>query len=151
MGMFAGRYVDVQFSSDGKTMRMESDGEVREAPAPPDLWGAFLVGLTRTGLMHNVTLLVLGGVPEGADGQVRSWLGADQLEYGEQLDLEGLQARSLAFGVTIGGKSAGAAVLWAGMANGLPLERWQQSYLPEGELRVTERYEQLELNGLLEW
>lgn len=150
-GTFAGRPVDAVFESDGAVMRMVGAGPLREREALPAVFEGFVLGFTRMGWMHNAAMLAGGGVPEGCDGNARDWLQARDVKLGDEMELNGEPARALVFDVVVDGQVGGNAILWVSTRSGLPLMRLQRVTFPEGEMRVSEYYEQLELNGRTEW
>ena len=150
-GTFAGQPIDVVFESDGAIMRMVGAGPLREREALPDVFRGFVLGLSRMGWMHNAAMLANGGLPEGCDGKVTSWVEARGVKLGDEVELNGTPARALVFDVAVGGQVSGNAILWVSTESGLPLMRLQRVMFPEGEMRVSEIYEQLELNGRTEW
>lgn len=152
-GTIGGRAVDATFESDGATMRLSGAGvgETREGAAAADLFAGQLLGFTRMGWMHNAAQLAGGGDPEGVDGQVREWVEARNVRFGDEFELNGVPARPLLFDVFVGGELGAQAVLWVSLESGLPLLRLQRVQLPGGEMRVNEYYEALELNGRTDW
>jgi hypothetical protein len=147
VGTFGGQPIDALFTSDGKVMRLTGAGESRDGETPEDLWGGMLIGMTRMGLMHNVALIASGGVPEGTDGNVRNWLRVLDVAGGDDIELNGVRTRALTFGLEVDGKLSASVVLWVGIDSGLPLERWQRVFFPAGEMRVTEVYEHIVIDG----
>ncbi|HVS20167.1 MAG TPA: hypothetical protein VMT18_16305, partial [Planctomycetota bacterium] len=89
-GAFDGREVDVVFESDGAVMRMVGAGSLREREALPDVFAGFVLGFTRMGWMHNAAALAAGGLPEGCDGGVRTWLAASDVRMGDEFELNGV-------------------------------------------------------------
>jgi hypothetical protein len=98
------------------------------------------------GWLHNVALLVAGAPPDGIDGDVRELTRAVRVLGGEPLEVDGRERRALTFGVEVRGEVAATAVLWLDTANGRPLERWQKVAFTEGDMRVVETYEVLDLD-----
>jgi hypothetical protein len=152
-GSIDGRAVDVVLASDGSSMSVAGlgAGEALESAAGSDLFAGQVVGFTRMGWMHNAARIAGGDVPEGVDGAVRDWVEARNVRFGDEFELNGVPARPLLFDVAVDGAIRAQAVLWVGLERGLPLMRLQRVQLPGGEMRVTEFYEQLELNGRMEW
>jgi hypothetical protein len=152
-GAIAGRAVDVVFESDGATMGLSGlgAGDARESAAAPDLFAGQILGFTRMGWMHNVSQLAGGGFPEGVDGGVREWVAARNVRFGDEFELNGVPARPLLFDVEVDGAVRAQAVLWVALESGLPLLRLQRVQLSGGEMRVSEFYENLEINGRMEW
>lgn len=148
-GAIGGRAVDVLFESDGTTMSLSGAGagDAHERAAAPDLFAGQLLGFTRMGWMHNAARIAGGGSPEGVDGNVRDWVEARNVRFGDEFELNGVPARPILFDVAVRGEVSAQAVLWVAQENGLPLMRLQRVQLPGGEMRVSEFYVQLELNG----
>jgi hypothetical protein len=152
-GAIAGRAVDVRLESDGRTMELSGAGagQAQEREAAPDLFAGQILGFTRMGWMHNAAQLAGGGLPEGVDGNVREWVEARDVRFGDEFELNGVPARPLLFDVWVGGALGAQAVLWVSLEGGLPLLRLQRVQLPGGEVRVSEYYPMLEINGRMEW
>jgi len=152
-GAIAGRAVDVVFESDGATMGLSGPGagDARELEAAPDLFAGQILGFTRMGWMHNVSQVAGGGSPDGVDGGVRGWVEARNVRFGDEFELNGVPARPLLFDVAVDGEVRAQAVLWVALGNGLPLMRLQRVQLSGGEMRVSEFYELLEVNGRMQW
>lgn len=152
-GAIAGRAVDVLFASDGTTMGLSGAGagQAQEREAAPDLFAGQILGFTRMGWLHNAAQIAGGRSPEGVDGQVREWVEARNVRFGDEFELNGVPARPLLFDVWVGGSLGAQAVLWVSLESGLPLLRLQRVQLPGGEVRVSEYYEMLEINGRTEW
>ena len=146
VGTFGGRPVDVLLEFDGQRMTLTSTQGTRELPQPSDLRGGLLLGLTRMGWLHNVAMLTAGAAPDATDGSVREFTRPVGLRAGETLEDEGRPRRALTFGVEVKGELAASAVLWLDLETGRPLERWQKVSFPEGEMRVIETYEVLDLD-----
>lgn len=152
-GAIGGRAVDVLFESDGATMRLSGAGagDARERAVAPDLFAGQLLGFTRMGWMHHAAQIAGGGSPEGVDGNAHAWVEARNVRFGDEFELNGVPARPLLFDVAVDGQVSAQAVLWVAQASGLPLMRLQRVQLAGGEMRVTEFYELLEVNGRMEW
>lgn len=152
-GAIGGRAVDVVFASDGQRMGLSGAGagQAGEVEAAEDLFAGMVLGLARMGWMHNVSRFAGGGLPEGVDGGVRGWVEARNVRFGDEFALNGVPARPLMFDVEVDGAIRAQAVLWVALGNGLPLMRLQRVQLSDGEMRVSEFYEKLELHGRMDW
>ena len=132
-GAFGGRPVElvVETLDPATRYRYGVRGRAVEADAPPELWPAVVVGLTRMGILHNLARLTGGAAPDHAEGGVEEFVQV----HGVERDEEG----RLAFEIRVGGQESGSATLRLD-EGGLPAVRRQSVAFPTGEMRVVERY-----------
>lgn len=132
-GTFAGQAVDVLLETEDQEYVFGSVPDRVQAPVPPQLVRALLVGMTRMGLLHNLARLTADAPPDHADGAVESWVVVDDFT----IDAE--DRFTVGFAITVGGQPSGSATL-AVDGEGRPLVRHQTVNFPQGEMRVEERY-----------
>lgn len=145
-GHFGGEPMDLAMASNGSILRLLVNGEVHDFKSPVALNEAVVLGLTRMGLLHNLALLTTARPPDHGDGGVRDWVQAEDLE-----PIAGDPETGVVFGMVVDGEPAGRAELYLGPL-GLPSERLQVVEFPEGQMRVVESYELVELDArFLEW
>jgi hypothetical protein len=139
-GSFGGRPVDLHLVADPG----ETRGGRTEAPysvgTPPDLADALVVGLVRMGILHNLARLVTDLPPERAEGGVRDWVRAVDVEWVEVHSPPEGAVAGLAFGVEVAGERTAEAVLWLD-DEGLPAHRTQVVTFPGGTMQVVEEFE----------
>lgn len=138
-GNFAGEPGELHFTSDGRTMKGERGGKRFELPAGKALQESVLLGLTRMGLLHNLSALWGGRPPDLADGGIREWVVAI-----EHRDASTAERAVLGFDLAVQGTTMGDATLVLDAA-GWPAERTQTVHFPNGDMKVVERYEAFEV------
>lgn len=131
-GTFMGAPQDLAWRGDAEALATFVDGEQAwQGPRPAALIDAVVVGFTRQGLLHNLAVLTTGGPPDRADGFAGDWLTIH--------DVEATAEDSVVFGIRYEGESVGVGELFFD-ADGVPTERRQTVYFPEGAMEVVERY-----------
>lgn len=139
-GTFGVQPVDLVLRADGETMRWGVAGALEEGPEPPALRDALVVGLMRMGILHNLARLTGNAPPDHGEGGVDTWVLVDGFEGAR---LEGA-ADAVAFDIAVAGQPSGSATLGLD-AGDLPVERRQSVMFPDGEMRVIERYFDVEI------
>jgi hypothetical protein len=102
-----------------------------DQPATPALRDAFVLGLTRMGLLHNVVRLAHDQAPDHADGTVRDWLRPVKFRR-----VRG----GVRYAITVGGTETGETTLLIDAKTKLPRRRTAVIHFPGGDMRVTESY-----------
>ncbi|MEM1416095.1 MAG: hypothetical protein AAGH15_14405 [Myxococcota bacterium] len=137
-GTLAGEPVDVLRVCDGSRCGGRVGDTVQEPTAqPPGTREAWVLGLTRMGILHNVAVATGGGAPDHAGEDVRAWIRPEDVVGGEG---------SLAFDVVVDGERAARARLFFDRAN-RPIRREQTVFFAEGAMRVVETYASFALGG----
>lgn len=139
-GSFAGQAVDVALEREGRSYVFGNAPDRAEAPVPPQLSTALLVGMTRMGLLHNLARLTADAPPDHADGGVESWVVVDDFT----VDAE--DPTVVGFQITVAGQPSGSATLTLD-GEGRPIVRHQTVNFPQGEMRVEERYSNVVIDG----
>lgn len=137
-GTFGGQPVELRVSSDGRTYTYGNANGSRTEDAPPHLEEALLVGLTRMGVLHNLAMLTAGSPPDRANGEIREWVRARDVGW------NGDAPPAVEFAIEVSGTRVGNATLALDPRGG-PLLRHQTVQFPEGEMRVVERYSDVEI------
>jgi hypothetical protein len=137
-GDFAGQAVDLFLESSAESMTFGNRSDPVSSPRPESLQQALFIGLTRMGILHNLARLTAGAPPDRSDGGVEEWVTVDGFSQ-ERADGPRGGLTSLSFNLTVSGVPSGSAVLDLS-DEGLPIERRQVVFFPEGEMRVTEQY-----------
>lgn len=132
-GLFQGRPVATEIVSDGTLMRHSHPRIAQKAP-PLDLHQAFVIGLTRMGLLHNIAVSFSGRSPDHGMGGVRSWLTLSDVKEATK-DL-------VSFELSVGGKpSATCEIEFAPGEGSLPIARHQEVVFSEtAKMQVIEHY-----------
>lgn len=139
-GTFGEQPVDLVLRADGEIMRWGVAGALEEGPEPPALRDALVVGLMRMGILHNLARLTGNAPPDHGDGGVDTWVLVDG--FGGA-DLEGADT-AVTFDIAVDGQPSGSATLGLDAAD-LPVVRRQSVMFPTGEMRVIERYSDVEI------
>jgi hypothetical protein len=144
-GQFAGTVHDLRLWTQGDRLH---GGPVAaptlDVPRPPELAAALVIGMTRMGLLHNVAMLIGGAAPDHADGGVAQWVRTRDHQRVTAVRDESSAAddTALSFAIEVAGQRTARATLWLD-EHGLPSRREVTVDLPEGQMRVVERYEWL--------
>ena len=138
-GVLRGEEVELLLVSDGARMRMTNGIDTVEAATPPALKEALVLGLTRTGVIHNILRLAELLPPDHAEGRVDSWVRAADVRREER--------GNLAFNVQTEGETGEAVILYMAPGTELPGERQQTFRFPEGESSVTEIYSAISIGA----
>jgi len=145
-GTFAGKAVDAELQSDGRSLGLRQGGERRSEAGPAESNRALLIGLTRMGMLHNLARLGSLRAPDHADGGVEQWLRLDSFRpttFAQSGDLEGLM--SFGFELVVAGVPSASVRLWLDPESGLPRRREQVVRFDAGEMTVVERYTRFEV------
>jgi hypothetical protein len=102
-----------------------------DEPATPALRDAVVLGMTRIGLLHNVSNLAQGNGIDHADGGARDFITAEKFRR-----VKG----GVSYLILVGGKEFGSATLLIDAKTKLPRKRTQVVHFPDGDMRVTETY-----------
>jgi hypothetical protein len=111
---------------DGKPFAHDFD-----EPSTPALRDAVVLGMTRNGLLHNLSNLAQGNGIDHADGGARDWITAEKFRR-----VKG----GVSYVILLGGKDFGFATLLIDAKTKLPRKRTQVVHFPDGDMRVTETY-----------
>ncbi len=156
-GAFMGVPVDLGFISDGVLMRggpkekgSRADRRFFEGGTPAALGEAVVIGLTRMGLLHNIAVLKGGGPPDRSDGTVREWVRCSSFVSGGAEPDGGIDRRTVAFDIAVGGKHVAEGTLWVEGTSRLPVRREQTVHFGSGTMRATEKYALFEINGAID-
>jgi hypothetical protein len=138
-GLLGGQAVDFLAQTEEGLLHFGPATQQLSMREPSALKAALLIGFTRMGILHNVARLVGGAPPDQAEGGVGEWVTLSSL-------LQDEQASTLMFDITVAGEPAGSATLTLD-AEGKPQTRRQIVHFPGGEMRVTERYTEVQITG----
>ncbi len=141
-GSFGGKPVDAFLISDG-TVLLYGEAQVGsfEDAVSWALNEAFIIGMTRMGLLHNFARLTSGDPPDRMKGGVRDWVEVTGFNLGEIETVNEGPALPVSFALIVEGQPAGEATLWFDEATGLPVQRRQTVRFETGAMTVTEVYE----------
>lgn len=138
-GSFGGNPVELGLSTDGRILQWRRGGDTREEAVARESNRALLLGLTRMGLLHNLSRGLPGldavRAGEAPDIALDSFRPTTFVLGGE---LEG--SMSFGFDVMAGADVAGAVRLWLHPVSGLPRRRQLTVRLARGDLTVIEDY-----------
>jgi hypothetical protein len=138
-GTFEGKPAKGRLRCDGEKLFVDGKPPI---PAPPEIRDAFIIGLTRMGLMHNAALLVGGEAPDHAEGGAHNWVRIERARSGDP-------ATEITFDVVISTKVAGEAKLSLD-SEGRPVLRTQKVRFDIGEMTVKERYDTFALDDTID-
>jgi hypothetical protein len=134
-GTFESKPVKTWFMCDGTTMQVRG---AASAPCAAEVRDALVLGFVRMGLLHNVAVLVGGGAPDHAAGNVHNWVRAERARSLEP-------ATDVAFDVVVKHDVMGEAVL--SLDNqARPIKRTQTVNFEEGTMNVVETYPRFDLD-----
>ena len=134
-GTFESQPVKTWFVCDGTTMQVRG---AAGAPCAAEVRDALVLGFVRMGLLHNVAVLVGGGIPDHAAGNVHNWVRAERARSLEP-------ATDVAFDVVVKHDVMGEAVL--SLDNqARPVKRTQTVHFEEGTMNVVETYPRFDLD-----
>lgn len=143
-GRFVDADVDAVLISDGDRVFWTASPFEQGKPTPAALREALGIGFTRMGILHNLARLSVGQAPDHEDGGVADWVTVSPTD--ERGMLEGVSAeaveRSVVRAITVDGFPAGAFALE--LDGRTPIVRRQEVTLPQGIMRVVERYPSVE-------
>lgn len=143
-GTFEGEPVRVELDSRfGDTNRSATKGaEVsghRDPPAPA-LRRAVCLGLTRLGLLHNLSRLIRDQPVERAEGGVEDWVKPVDVSEGGPDTVSGERCQRVTFGIEVSGRRMGEASVCLSEATALPLHRRQTVRFASGDTTVVENF-----------
>jgi hypothetical protein len=145
-GTFAGKAVDAELQSDGRSLTLRQGSERHSEAAPVEGNRALLIGLTRMGMLHNLARLGSLRAPDHAGGGVEQWLRLESFRpttFAQSGELEGLM--SFGFELVVAGTPSSTVRLWLDPATGLPRRREQIVRFDAGEMTVIESYTRFEV------
>ena len=129
-GSFQGQPVEVLRVCDGDVCGGRRAGAVMPVrPQERGLRRAWVLGLTRMGILHNVAVATAGDPPDHP-GDIDAWVQAENETHADG---------RLAFDVVVDGERSARAELTLD-AGGAPSRREQSVAFPTGEMRVVETY-----------
>lgn len=156
--VWGGRGNQLRITADGNmaeflapaTLRLVSDGERMaggrsseigfDTTTAPALREAFAIGLSRLGLLHNLTRLYTGNPPDHADGGADDWVQVHSFEWLEPEVVARRLTRPMHFTIRVDGEDTGEATLYLRRETGLPIRRVQTIRLAGGSMTIDERY-----------
>ncbi len=152
-GKFAGKDYKLFLDCDGAKLRGGFADKPFEIDCPGGLRSGIVIGMSRMGLMHNISRLVSNKPPERIDGTVFKWLEVSDLKFAKDHAPDTPQAGAalkhkdkklmvvfFTLGVE-GAKNAGDVELWIDTKTNLPAYRSITVHFPQGDMFVTEKYE----------
>lgn len=139
-GEFGGKPVDLGLVADGKTLHLKGPEGERDMPQPAHLRESLLIGMTRMGLLHNLARLVAGHPPDHADGGVRDWVTADNVQLVPPMAADEPVGKILGFDIRVADEPSGHARLTLDSPHGMPTLRLQEVNFESGVMQVTEQY-----------
>lgn len=142
-GRFGGTPVLLGFSAGEDTMRGGVNGKNFQLPRPDHMREAIVLGLTRMGLLHNLSRLFAVKPPDHAKGGVDEWVQLLNIQHRLPLAADQPPHDIYLFDIAVDNQPAGSAQLHVDSATGLPYLRRQVIRFKEGEMRVTEEYRYL--------
>jgi len=120
-GTRSGHPVQGYLYCDGRRVRGEGQGQNFDLPAPPALRYAYVTGLARQGLRHNLERLAVGLLPDHCALADSAWLAAADTALAGRAG-----PGEVRFAVRVDGTAAGVARVRLDARTGLPVERRQQ-------------------------
>lgn len=111
----------------------------RDPPAPA-LREAVVLGLSRMGLLHNLSQLTNDLPVDKASGGFAEWVKPLAPRDGPAEQVNGEPCRRVEFGIEVSGKPLGEASMCIADATALPLQRTQTVRFPSGEMTVSETF-----------
>ncbi len=135
-GTFAGDSARVFMEATSSLLQVLNGFTQIKDSRPEHLNEALFIGFTRMGLLHNLAVLIGGGIPDHSEGGVRDWVGVDSLRLAAA---EGGQGTHLSFGIVVSGVPSGNVILELD-PQGLPVVRRQTVHFPSGDMEVVEQY-----------
>jgi hypothetical protein len=155
-GKLAGRDHKLFISCDGKKLRGGADdsgAKIFDIGAPAGLRSGMLIGLSRMGLMHNISRLAENEPPDRIDGSVYTWLSANDLKFNKdhkdgsplasaELKQNGQDLMVVFYKLGVGEtKNAADVELWIDTKTNLPTYRRMTVHFPNGDMQLSEKYE----------
>lgn len=127
--------------SDGERMTGGRSSEIGfDTTTAPALREAFAIGLSRMGLLHNLTRLYTGNPPDHADGGIDDWVQVHSFEWLEPEVVARKLTRPMRFTIRIDGEDTAEATLYLRRETGLPMRRVQTTRLAGSSMTIEERY-----------
>lgn len=140
-GTLGGQPAELSLSADGRTLEVASRGRLRRLAVGAESNRAFLLGMTRAGLLHNLLRGAELAGPDHGDGGMQAWLSAESFRpvtFAQLGELAGLA--SMGFEAVADGLPAASVQLWLDPDSGLPRRREHSLHLRQGEVQVVENY-----------
>lgn len=140
-GFFGADSVDLTLRSDGGELEFGNGPRAATTATPAYLTEAILIGFSRMGILHNLARLTEVAPPDHAGGGVLDWVVLSNFT----VDTAAIgMTYPVTFDLTVAGEPSGTATL-AIDRNGFPTVRHQTVQFTDGEMRVTERYENVSI------
>lgn len=135
VGRFGGtrRLGRMEQSGSQTTVFLTSSGSepmARTVDSPPEVRRALVVGLTRMGLLHNVSTLLGGKLPDHSEGGVEEWVTTTNHRW--------TAGDTLTFDLSVDGAEAATAAITFD-SEGWPIRRTQRVAFEEGAMEVEEQ------------
>lgn len=140
-GTLAGKPVVVGYDAADSTVKLDSGGQSRQVPLPPESNRALLLGLMRMGLLHNIVRGTELQGPDHAGGGLAAWAALDNfrpMTFAQDGEFAGMP--SLGFELLVNDVLSAGVQLWLDSDTGLPRRREQTVPLASGEMKVVETY-----------
>ncbi len=139
-GTYQSEKVNIRFESDGKRMRWALGDQKFDLETPKGLNEAIVIGFTRLGLFHNLSLLLGGKPPDYGSDSMEDWVQVSDFLFAAPDPSSKVRSRSVRFRIAVEGKDSGQASYWISPLTRLPVERRQTAHYPEGDLKIVESY-----------
>ena len=145
-GLFAGSEVNARLTADSASLLIWNNGDSTHAQTPAKIREAIIIGLTRMGLLHNLSRLAQSEPPDHATGGVSDWV-QNEMVIDETVPAAEMIGKPLGFDIIVSGEPSGRAWLWLDKGTGLPTVRRQTVQFEAGEMVVVEHYNDFTLGG----
>jgi hypothetical protein len=145
LGTLARDSVHVRLIAGSARMVGGSPENTFDVEAPPRIREAFVVGLTRMGILHNLVRLVGGQPPDHPDRSIRRWLRVSNFVSTGQTGQTTTPLLPVTFDLTVDGVPSATATVWINQS-GLPQRREQRVQFENGEMHLREEYTITALN-----
>lgn len=134
-GLWANDPVMVSAETSRDLLVLNTPTQVERIEREPFLATAVFVGISRMGVLHNLARLVAGKGPDRADGSVRQWVEARNIQFA------GDGMRAIKFEIWVSGQKSGTATMQIDPETFLPTRRDQTVEFPSGTMNVVETYQ----------
>jgi hypothetical protein len=147
-GSFGNRDVTARLLSDGTKMEGGSSDKTFDFDTPPGLREGIVVSLVRMGITHQIAKLSTGEPPDFLDGHAQDRVQAvgPTREAGEPL--HGAPTDRYGWLLYIDHERKGEEQVWFDASTGAPLQRRIVVHFPEGDMNVSEDYDELAVGEL---
>jgi hypothetical protein len=139
-GRLRGKPLDLRLESDGRTLIVRNGKDESRQAVAAEMNHAFLMGLLRMGLYHNLARGTGLRGPDRETGGVDRWIGQEYFHLVHVLGGPTPGAVILNFDVLADGFPDTTARLWLDPATGLPARREQELSLESGTVKEVETY-----------